>query len=355
MPRTLKYLMIPLLMLLSILSCRKEESEISGQDPRALQANSPVAVLLGNTSLFDGSFDNILDQANCLAIRLPVSVVANGQSLSVQSADDYDLVEAVFDEFTNDTDVLEIAFPITVVREDFSEVSVGNQSELDALAQTCAGENQPDDDLECADIVYPVSISIFNPQIELIDAVTLNGDQDLFEFIKDLDSQVIASVNFPVEVLLADGTIAAASDLDQLEIILDSARDSCDEDDDYDYNDDDCNDCSLDYFNAVITACTDWYVDKLERGSQSLEEFYVGYDFNFAGDGSVAVTEGANTYAGTWSSSGSGNSITVTLDIPALPDFTNAWLLNEVQESGEHRVEFRQPNDDRLRLQSTCQ
>ena len=352
-----KYLKTAGLILVTMLcfqSCRKEESELSGQDPRALEANSALANLLSDTSLADGSFDNILDQANCLSIKLPVTVRANGQEIQIQTTSDYALVEAVFDEFTNDTDILEIEFPISVVRVDFSEVAVGSQAELNALAVTCSGENQPDDDLECADIVYPVSISLFNPQTEILETVTLNGDQDLFEFIKDLDSEIIASINFPVSVLLADGMLVSAGDMDQLEIILDSARDTCDEDDDFDYNDDDCPECTLDYLEQVLTGCTEWYVDKLERNSASLEELYSGYDLSFQADGTVAIIFGVNVYPGTWVSGNTGGIITLDLDIPLLPDFSNTWILNEIQESGEHRVEFRQPDDDRLRLQSTC-
>ncbi len=345
---------IPVLALLSILACRKEESEISGQDPRALVANSNVAVLLGNTSTFDGSYDNILDNANCIALDLPVSVTVNGQALVVESADDYLEVEAIFDAFDDDTDTIELQYPVTVLGSDFSQVVVNSDSELAALSQACGGENEADDDLECADIVYPVTVSIFNPSIELIDVVTINGDQDLFEFIKDLDSHVIASVNFPVSVLLADGTTVTAADLDQLEAILDSARDSCDEDDDYDYNDDDCDDCTTDYLSQVITSCTDWYVDKLEIGGTNLEDTYAGYGLNFASDGTITATDGTNTYFGTWSGSGTGSAIQVTIDIPNLSDFNAVWTLHEIQLYGEYKVDLRQANDDRLRIQSAC-
>lgn len=352
--RSLLKTTIPMLALLSVLACRKEESEISGQDPRALVANSNVAVLLGNTSTFDGSYDNILDNANCIALDLPVSVIVNGQALVVESEDDYLEVEAIFDAFDDDTDTVVLQYPVTVTGSDFSQVVVNSDSELAALAQGCAGENEDDDDLECADIVYPVTVSIFNPSIELIDVVTINGDQDLFEFIKDLDSDVIASVNFPVSVLLADGTTVTAADLDQLEAILDSARDSCDEDDDYDYNDDDCNNCTTDYLTEVITSCSGWYVDKLEIGGSDLEDNYAGYSLEFAADGTITATEGTNTYFGTWSSSGSGSAIQVTIDIPSLSDFNAIWNLHEIQLYGEYKVDLRQANDDRLRIQSAC-
>lgn len=347
-------MIIPAIALLSIFACRKEESEISGQDPRALVANSNVAILLGNTSLFDGSYDNILDNANCLAIDLPVTVTANGQVLVVETQEDYLTVEAIFDAFDDDTDTLELHYPVTVLGSNFSQVVVNSDSELAALAQGCAGENEADDDLECADIVYPVTISVFNPSIELIDVVTLNGDQDLFEFIKDLDSDLIASINFPVSVLLADGSTVSAADLDQLETILDSARDSCDEDDDYDYNDDDCVDCTTDYLVEVITSCSDWYVDRLEIGGSRLEDNYAGYSLNFTADGTIIATDGNNTYFGNWSSNGSGSAIQVTIDLPGLSDFNAVWTLHEIQYYAEYKIDLRQANDDRLRIQSTC-
>ena len=87
---------------------------------------------------------------------------------------------------------------------------------------------------------------------------------------------------FPIDVVLADGTDISIASLSQLEEVIDNAKDSCDEDDDFDYNDDDCDNCTTNQLADLITGCTNWTVDKLERNDQDLEDNYAGYQFNFA-------------------------------------------------------------------------
>lgn len=352
--RMTNFLMITLILLLGF-SCRKaDDPEFLGEDPRAIEANSSAAILLEQTSTFDGSYDNILDRANCLALVLPVQVRVNGVELTVDAEADLAVVEAILDEFDDDTDVVELVFPVTVRQSDFTEVTVTDQSAFDALAATCAGENSPDPDIECADIEYPITVSIYDPERERIETETLEDDKDLYELIQDLGEGPIVSLNFPLNIRLSDGTVVQAADLVQLEIILDSARATCDEDDDYDYNDDDCNNCSTDYLTTILTGCPDWYVDKLELADLDLEDLYAGFLFNFSADGSLTVDTGVATLPGTWSSNGTGNNIAVVLDIPLLPDFSFNWNLHEVEEGGETQVDLRRPNDDRLRLKSNC-
>ncbi len=348
------FLLFTLLILL-VFSCRKADDPVFlGEDPRAIEVNSTAALLLEQTSTFDGSYDNILDKASCLALVLPVQVRANGVELTIDATADYDVVESILDEFDDDTDMVELVFPLTVIQSDFTEVTVTDQSAFDALAAACAGENVPDPDIECADIVYPITVSIYDPERERIETETIEDDKDLYELIQDLGEGPIVSLNFPLDIRLSDDTLVQAADLAQLEIILDSARATCDEDDDYDYNDDDCDNCSTDYLTTILTGCPDWYVDKLELADLNLEDQYAGYLFNFNADGSLTVDSGATTYPGSWSSEGMANDITVSLSIPLLPDFSFSWNLHEVQEGGETDVDLRQANDDRLRLRSSC-
>ena len=82
---------------------------------------------------------------------------------------------------------MEIIFPITIVLSDFTELVINDLDELEDFADDCEGENEFDDDIECADIKYPVTASVFNSNNEVIDTITFNNDQDLYEFVDDLD------------------------------------------------------------------------------------------------------------------------------------------------------------------------
>jgi len=356
MKKTPKLLSV-LLILLSILivSCRQEENELIEANPEeTLKANSNVANLLLRTSMNDGSDDNIIDNASCISIDLPVTVNVNGLEIIVDSEEDFDTIEDIFDEFDDDDDDLEILFPIIIVLSDFTEVTINSFDEFENFSDECDGENLEDDDIECADIKYPISTSIFDINNELIGTLNINNDQELYNFIDDLEDTDIVNIGFPIVVILSDGTEVEAFNLNQLEDILDDAKDDCDEDDDNDFDDDDCENCSTDQLADVLTGCDNWMVDKLERNDNDLEDNYIGYQFNFNADGTLTGTFNNESYPGTWESAGSGENISVEINIPNLPDFNSTWNLHEIeQHDDESQVDMRL-GDDRLRFESDC-
>ncbi len=334
-------------------SCRQEDEPILiGERPSLV--NSNVAGLLQRTALNDGSVDNIIDRANCFTVKLPVIVKANGTDLLVDSQDDYANIEAIFDASDDDTDVLEIMFPIMIVFTDYTEAPVADQAQLNAFAATCSGENVSDDDIECIDIQYPITVAIFNRRTEVFDNLSLTSDMQLFNFIDDLESDDIVTINFPINMILAGGTEIQIGDLDNLENALEEAQDSCDEDDDFDFDDDDCDSCSTNQLAEVLTGCTNWTVDELERNDDDLEDNYGAYQFNFLANGTLTASGDTNSFSGTWESSGSANSIFVTLNIPGLNDFNAVWNLHEIDEDdGGLQVDLRL-GDDRLSFESNC-
>lgn len=344
---------IVLLLSLTLFSCRKEEMEIIKPSQEEVLANS-VADLLLRTASNDGSYDNILDGASCFNIKLPVTVIANGFEVIIETEDDIDTVEDIFDEFDDDIDTLEITFPITIILTDFSEVIINSQSALNAAALNCPGENENDDDIECIDIQYPITASIFNQNNELIETIVITSDEQLYDFLENIDPSTIVTFDFPITVILFDGTTIQVNNFLELATVIADAEDSCDEDDNNDPNDDDCNNCTTQQVTDVLTGCTDWMVDKLERNDEDLEDVYVGYNFNFDTSGNVTVTTSGNTFNGTWSATGTGNAIDVVIDIPGLPDVNDTWNLHEIeQQPGESEVDLRL-GDDRLRFESDC-
>ena len=358
MKKTLKLLSVLMIGFALInTACRSEETEIlDSPQNETLEANSRVANLLQRTAQNDGSDDNIIDNASCLDIELPVTVVIEGLEIVVNSEEDLELIEDIFDEFDDDEDILEIIFPITIVLADFTEITINNFDELEDLAEDCAGENEEDDDIECADIQYPLEASIFDTNNELVGTLTIDDDEELYLFIDDLEDTQIVTIGFPIVVVLSDGTEIEASNLDQLEEILDNAEDDCDEDDDNDYNDDDCDDCDSDQLSDIITSCSEWYVDDLERDDMDLTDEYDGFTFGFFEGGTVVATDGVDEFQGSWSAEGTGNEIVMVVDIPELPDFNGEWNVHEIEEEDDSlEINLEIGDEDELEFKSECQ
>lgn len=332
-------------------SCRTEDDEvINPPEDESITADSTIANLLRNIATRDGSIDNIIDNANCFTIELPVTVIANGTEIVVSTTDDYAVIESIFDASDDDTDTLEIIFPVTVIFSDYTTQVVNSYPELLALIANCSGENESDDDIECIDIQYPITVSVFDANNELIETIIITSDEELYGFIQNLPNYEAVTIEFPITVILSDGNVVEVNTIDELVTIIQDSSDDCDEDDDNDYDDDDCNNCSTDQLSDVLTNCPSWFIDKLERNDEDLEDNFTGYNFVFETDGSLTVTNNGTTFSGTYESSGEANNITVVINVPNLPEVNDTWNLHEIEINNETKVDLRL-GDDRLRFE----
>lgn len=351
-------LFLAMALLLTITSCRTEDDlSIDAPAEITLLANSNLAVQMKNVTTNDGSVDNIVYNANCFTIQLPIMATINGISITITDIADYDDLEDILDEFDDDDDYIAIDFPVTIILSDYTQIQINNLDELEDYSDDCNGEDEYDDDIECLDFVYPISASVFNTNNELISTITFNSDSDLYEFIDDLDEDDLVGFDFPISIILADGSEVVVNNFDDLEDAIDEYKDDCDEDDDYDYNDDDCDDCTPDQLESVLTACDGWYIDDLERNDEDLEDNFTGYLFNFFNDGTVTVTWDNEQASGTWSIEGTGNDITVTFDIPGFDDINDTWNLHEIEaesdsDGNEAEVSFEIGDDDELEFKN---
>ncbi len=347
--------MFPLIFGILLTSCRKEETEyIQAPEDEILVANSTIANLMKNSSSNDGSKDNILDYANCFDIKLPVQVSVNGTEITVNTSDDYKIVEYIFDESDDDYDTLNITYPITIILDDFSEVTINNVSELNSYSNNCNGENEMDDDIECLDFQYPITISVFNTNNEFTNTSSIQSDKDLYGFINTLNISDYAQINFPVSVTLLDGSQIIVNDLIELKDVIDAHKNDCDEDDDYDYNDDDCIDCNVEELASILTSCTDWTIDRLERDSNNHDNYYDGYTFNFFNDGTLSVYWSGITAYGTWTTSGTAMNLHVNINVQGLDYCNNNWVLHEISKYTESKIDLRVGDSDRLRYTKNC-
>ena len=63
----------------------------------------------------DGSVDDIMDDADCFSVDLPVTVLVNDLSITINTLSDLQLIEDIYNEFDTDEDSLEFSFPITII------------------------------------------------------------------------------------------------------------------------------------------------------------------------------------------------------------------------------------------------
>jgi len=148
------------------------------------------------------------------------------------------LIEEIFDAIDSDDDFLEILFPITVTTGDYTEITINGIEDLRELAAQCL-EGGADDDIECIDFVYPMTLFTFDIELEQTGSFVVESDRDLRRFFGNLDANELVSFQFPISLELYDDTVITVNTNEELARAIESAKDACDEDDDDDYNDDD--------------------------------------------------------------------------------------------------------------------
>lgn len=219
------YILIFLLCMLGV-SCQQEGSEIITPDSEeVISANSNLALLLLQTSSNDGSQDDLLDNASCIEINLPVSVTVNGELIVINTLNDISLVEDNINSSDIDDDVIEISFPITITLSDHTEVLVTSEEELLQYVINCFAE----DVITCVDFQYPISFSVFNSDFQDADVVTINNDEALYEFLVSIgnDSAIFASLNYPVVLVYDNGNTIEVTSNSELEVGINNANLNC--------------------------------------------------------------------------------------------------------------------------------
>lgn len=344
-------LLIPFFALLMFTSCQDEVIDITEPDEtETLVAESTLTSLISATSIMDGSADNIIDNASCLSVELPVTVIVRGLEITIDSREDFKVIEAIFKEFDDDDDSLDIVFPITIILANHDEVVIQNREALQELINECRGENEDDDDIECIDFQYPISFSVYNRDFQIINVVTIENDRQLYRFIKRVTGaeKLLASLNFPVTMELADGTEIVVNNNVELQRTIEDAKDTCDEDDDNDYGDDDFTKERLDEY---LKKCP-WVIYEFQRNNQDNTAQYKEYALNFKEDDVVVMrARGGDILTGTWSTRVTDRGALLKLEFENLIDFTLEWIVYDIEDG---KIKLFEAGGNRIIMKRNC-
>lgn len=198
---------VALMILICFTSCQSEIDEVEGQNPNTNSANSTTTNNLERTSMYDGSFDDFLDGASCSSILLPVTAKVNGVQVSILSQLDYQQVISIFGQFNNDQDTVVLQFPFKVKLSNYTEATVTNQTEYNAILNACtSAENSGQDAISSVNITFPITILTYNLSLQQTGSVVITSEQQLYAYMSNVSTTELYSVNYPISVTIADGT-----------------------------------------------------------------------------------------------------------------------------------------------------
>ena len=336
-------------MALTFTACQEEFEPLPDpdQEQQILRANSATASLIEGTVSNDGSFDNIVDGASCFDIKFPYTVSVNGITITIENEDGLRIIEEIFDQFEDDVDELDIFFPITITLADYAEVVIESFDQLRDLAEECI-EGGDDDDIECIDFVYPITLYTFDLNEQQTGSVTVENDYQLRRFFAGLDDDDLVSIDFPVTLVKFDGTEVHVNSNEELVAAIEMAKELCDEDDDDDYNDDDFTEERL---KALLVECP-WFVKEIERDAVNLTDQYFEYLFNFYENGEVVVKDReGNMITGEWGVRVTDHHVKLIMEFGVLVDFTLEWYVYEISPG---KIKLFASDRDLIIMESAC-
>lgn len=198
---------IALMAILGFTSCQSEVDEVQGENPNTNSANSTTTSNLKRTSMYDGSFDDFLDGASCSSILLPVTAKVNGVQVVVSTKLDYQRVIEILAQFNNDQDSVILQFPLRVQLSNYTETTVTNQTEYNAILNACSSaEASGQDAISSVNISFPMTIFTYNLSFQQTGSVVITSEQQLYAYMSNVSSTELFSVNYPISVKIADGT-----------------------------------------------------------------------------------------------------------------------------------------------------
>ncbi|MCK0108824.1 hypothetical protein MWU58_05935 [Flavobacteriaceae bacterium S0825] len=313
-------LLLAFFALLTFSSCQDEVIEITEpNENQVIAPQSTLASLMRSTSSNDGTTDDIMDNANCLSINLPVTIIVNGITITITTEEDLDFIRDVFEEFSDDEDTLEFIFPITIVLNDHTEVVIENMDQLEDFIDRCENEEV----IECVDFVYPISFSIYNTDFQVIETVVIENDRKLYQFMQRIENSeqaILASLNFPVEMVYANGETVEVNSNQELERVINEAEDMCDDDDD----------CDIDEVDEYLMECY-WKIFRY-NGDDHLRPYHLAFLEN--GQLKVINPDGSMTQYGSWNTRETDDG--VVLKITEINTFnenlSGEWLIEECDD-----------------------
>ena len=225
-------LLYTLFALLTFTACQDEITVVDNPtNQEVILANSTLSSLMSRTTANFGGADDILDGSSCFSVNLPVTIIVSDITIVIETEEDLDELQNLFYDF--DDDLLDFIFPITIIFNDYTEVVIENEDQLNNYIIACSSDE--DDVIDCVDFVYPISFSVFNSQFNLIDTVIIDNDEALYIFLDELEENenaLIVSLNYPVTLQYANGNTIEANTNEELADIIAATEDDCQQDDD---------------------------------------------------------------------------------------------------------------------------
>ncbi len=218
----LSIILVFLIVFLLFTSCQDEVIEITGPDQQeVIIPNSNLANLISEITTTDATIEDI----GCYEVVFPIWASPGGLFEPIETQEAFD---NIIDDYGIEGALIQ--YPITILDlNNYSiHVEINNAEELETLTADCLNTDN-EDNTNCISFLYPLTLSLYNTNFEIIETVTIENDVMLNDFIDNLDGSILASLNFPVTLILGDGSTVIVNNNEALETAIQEAEEICNE------------------------------------------------------------------------------------------------------------------------------
>lgn len=271
------------------MSCQSEENEVIQDSTQNLTNSSPLTTLVTRVSQNPTSNDNVLDNSSCFSVVLPVTVIVNNQQIVVNSQAEYQTVQDAINAFSNDDDIVNFVYPITIQYQNFSTQVLQDSNDLDDAIDAC-GEDDGFDEIDCISFNFPFNVNVYDANNQLPQTITIDNNTELYNFLEDLEDNEFIAIQYPISLTDSNNQTIVISNNNQLEEAIEDAIDDCDDSPSGGGN------ANL---SPILTSGS-WYVSYFFDDTDETAN-YAGYVFTFDSNGTTQATLNSNFLNGTWS------------------------------------------------------
>lgn len=194
--------------------------------PEALNSGSDLTRVLTAIASNDSISYTAIDSTTCFRIKLPATVMANGQQIIVTDTTDYAAVQAVFTQSSEDRDSLSYIYPVTIVYPNGTEIVLTTQSQYNAVVTAC-NTNVGAISSDCIAVNYPVTVFGYNSTMQLQNTYQLNNNAQLYVLLINLGTNNSYSIHYPVSLTVGGNQVIAVNSNAELQQAIYTAIATC--------------------------------------------------------------------------------------------------------------------------------
>ena len=216
---------------------------------------------------------------------------------------------------------------------------IKKEDELFELIENITKDNNdPTNSITCIDFVYPFQLLIYNQNLQVINQVTLTGDDMFSNLLGNLPNNNFISISYPLQTTLADGTVFNVNNNAELKLAIDACS-----------KEDIIANCGG-LFGSPQGTCV-WKVPFIDNQNND----FAGAVFTANPDGTINIFYLNETYTGTWIFLFiNDDKLYLNINISGNSSVATAWNLNyDILTFEENKIVIKANNITRT-LIKTC-